>query len=106
MEAGVLPRVLQKLQLWTRFAEDDKRFPEARNMPRALTPEQEQKLSTLASSRPESKVVFPVTLFTAKTTAGGVELRNVPIGQIDIEANRKAVAALGHVTIGELEDQR
>lgn len=91
MEVGVLRRVLKKFKLWARFAEDYKRLPEPKNIGRALTPEQEEKLFTVASSRLESKVAFLVALITANTTAGGVELRNVRIGDIDLEAKTLSV---------------
>ena len=91
MEVGVLRRVLKKFKLWTRFAEDYKRLPEPKNIGRALTPEQEEKLFTVASSHPESKVAFLVALITANTTAGGVELRNVRIGDIDLNAKTLSV---------------
>jgi len=91
MEVGVLRRVLKKFKLWTRFVEDYKRLPEPKNIGRALTPEQEEKLFTVASSHPESKVAFLVALITANTTAGGVELRNVRIGDIDLEAKTLSV---------------
>ncbi len=91
IEIGVLRRVLKKFKLWTRFAEDYKPLPEAKNIGRALTPEQEEKLFTVASTRPESKVAFLVALITANTTAGGVELRNVRIGDIDLKAQTLSV---------------
>ena len=91
MEVGVLRRVLKKFKLWTRFAEDYKRLPEPKNIGRALTPVQEEKLFTVASSRPESKVAFLVALITANTTAGGVELRNIRIGDIDLGAKTLSV---------------
>jgi integrase len=91
MEVGVLRRVLNKFKLWTRFAEVYKRLPEPKNLGRALTPEQEEKLFTVASSRPESKVAFLVALITANTTADGVQLRNVRIGDIDLQARTLSV---------------
>jgi site-specific recombinase XerD len=91
IEVGVLRRMLKKHKLWSRLAEDYKRLPEPKNIGRALTPEQEEKLFTVARSRPESKVAFLVALITANTTAGGVELRNVRIGDIDLEAKTLSV---------------
>jgi len=51
------------------------------------------------------------SLVTANTTAGGVELRNVRLSDIDLkahiqqEAKKKAVAALDNVTIGWMEEK-
>src|SRR3954449_11412638 len=83
-EVGVLRRVMKQFKLWGRLADDYKRLPEPKNIGRALTPEQEVKLFTVASSRPECAVAFFIGLITANTTAGGVELRNVRLSDIDL----------------------
>lgn len=58
---------------------------------RALTPDEELKLLETASSRPEWEVVFWVSLVIANTTAGGVELRNVRLCDIDLKAKTMTV---------------
>ena len=58
---------------------------------RALTPDEELKLFETASSRPGWEVVFWVSLVTANTTAGGVELRNVRLCDIDLKAKTLTV---------------
>jgi integrase len=83
IEVGVLRRILKKYKLWSRLAEDYKRLPEPTDIGRALTPEEEVRLFEKASSRQEWEVVFWISLVTANTSAGGVELRNVRIGDID-----------------------
>jgi hypothetical protein len=60
IEIGVLRRVLKKFKLWTRFAEDYKRLPESKDIGRALTPGEELKLFSVASTRPEWSVVFAI----------------------------------------------
>jgi integrase len=85
MEVGVLRRVLKKYKLWNRLAEDYRRLPESTDIGRALSPEEELKLFQTASSRAEWEVVFWISLITANTTAGGIELRNVRLGDIDLK---------------------
>src|SRR5208283_4725400 len=68
-----------------RVGEDYRPLPERRDIGRALSPEQELSLFTVASSRPEWCVAFWVSLVSTNTTAGGCEIRNLRIGDIDIE---------------------
>jgi integrase len=91
IEVGVLRRVLKKHKLWSRLAEDYRRLPEPKDIGRALSPEQEIKLFETASSRKSWQVVFWVSLLTANTTAGGIELRNVRLGDIDINSQTLTV---------------
>jgi len=91
LEVGVLRCVLKKFKLWSRLAEDYKRLPESTDIGRALSPEEELKLFETASSRPEWEVVFWISLITANTTAGGVELRNVRLSDIDLKAETLTV---------------
>ena len=85
IEVGVLRRVMKQFKLWSRLADDYKRLPEPKDIGRALTPEQEVKLFAVASSRSEWTVAFLIALVTANTTAGGVELRNIRLGDIDVK---------------------
>ncbi len=77
--------MLKKHKQWSRIAEDYKRLPETTDIGRALSPEEELKLFQTASSRQEWEVVFWISLVTANTTAGGVERRNVTLGDIDLK---------------------
>jgi integrase len=90
IEVGVLRCALKKFKLWNRLAEDYKRLPESTDIGRALTPEEELRLFATASSRPEWEVVFCISRITANTTAGGVELRNARLGDIDLKAQTLA----------------
>jgi integrase len=91
IEVGVLRRILKKYKLWSRLAEDYHKLSEPTDIGRALSPEEELKLFETASSRPEWEVVFWTSLVTANTTAGGVELRNVRLGDIDLNAQTLTV---------------
>ena len=71
-------------KLWSRLAGDYKPLPEPTGIGRALTPEEELKLFETASSRAEWSVVFWISLVAVNTTAGGIELRNVRLGDIDL----------------------
>jgi len=84
IEIGVLRKILKKHKLWHRLAEDYHRLPEAKDIGRALSQEEEISLFEMASSRPEWEVVFWISLITANTTAGGIELRNVRLCDIDL----------------------
>jgi len=86
IEVGVLRRILKQFRLWHRVGEDYKPLPEPKNIGRALSPEQELRLFSVASTRPEWSVAFWVSLVAANTTAGGCELRNLRLQDIDIEA--------------------
>ncbi len=84
IEVGVLRRILKQFKLWNRIGEDYRPLPESKNIGRALTPEQELKLFTVAASRPEWQVAFWVSLLTANTSAAGVELRNLLLRDVDL----------------------
>jgi len=84
IEVGVVRRILKQFRLWHVVGENYKPLPESKNIGRVLAPEQELKLFTLPSSRPEWSVVFWISLVAANTTAGGVELRNLRFRDIDI----------------------
>jgi integrase len=86
IEVGVLRRILKQFKLWHVVGDDYKPLSEPKDIGRALTPEQEVRLFTVASSRPEWSVAFWVSLIAANTTAGGCELRNLRLQDIDTEA--------------------
>jgi integrase len=94
IEVGVLRRVLKKYKLWARPAEDYRKLPEPTDIGRALSPEQKLKLFETANSRKEWELVCGVSHVTANTTPGGIELRNVRIGDIEIR-NRTLTVRVG-----------
>jgi integrase len=85
IEVGVLRRVLKQFRLWHLVGEDYKPLPEPKDIGRALTPEQELTLFSVASTRREWTVAFWVSLVAANTTAGGCEVRNLRLRDIDFE---------------------
>ena len=91
IEIGVLRRILKQFKMWHLIGDGYKPLPEARNIGRALSPEHELRLFSVASSRSEWTVAFLISLITANTTAGGVELRNVRLGDIDVRAETLSV---------------
>lgn len=86
IEVGVLRRVLKQFKLWQFVSDGYKPLPEPKDIGRALSPEQELRLFSVASARQEWSVAFWVSLIAANTTAGGCELRNLRLRDIDIEA--------------------
>jgi integrase len=91
IEVGVLRRILKRFKLWHVVGQDYKPLPENKNLGRALTPEQELRLFAVASSRGEWNVAFWVSLIAANTTAGGCELRNLRLQDIQTEAKTLCV---------------
>ena len=85
IEVGVLRRILKLYRVWQFVSDGYKQLPEPHDIGRALTPEQELKLFTTASSHPEWNVAFWVSLISANTTAGGCEIRNLRLGDADME---------------------
>jgi integrase len=85
IEVGVLRRMLKQFKLWHLVGEDYKPLPEPKDIGRALTPEQELNLFSVASTRPEWSVAFWVSLVAANTTAGGCEIRNLRLQDIDLQ---------------------
>jgi hypothetical protein len=65
IEVGVLRRVLKQFKLWHLVGEDYKPLPEPKDIGRALSPEQELRLFSVASTRREWTVAFWVSLVTA-----------------------------------------
>jgi len=86
IEVGVLRRILKQFKLWHIVGDNYKPLTENKTIGRALSPEQELKLFSVASSRPEWSVAFWVSLIAANTTAGGCEIRNLRLQDIQMEA--------------------
>lgn len=86
IEVGVLRRILKQFKLWHLVGDGYKPLPEPKDVGRALSPEQELRLFSVASSNPEWSVAFWMSLITANTTAGGCELRNLKLQDIDLGA--------------------
>ena len=84
IEVGVLRRILKQFKLWHLVGENYKPLPESKEVGRALTPAQELRLFAVASTRSKWSVAFWVSLVTANTTAGGCEIRNLRLQDIDI----------------------
>jgi integrase len=86
IEMGAFRRVLKIYKLWQLVGGDYKPLPERRDVGRALTPEQEVKLFEVAASRSEWSVAFWASLVAANTTATGCELRNLRLGDINMDS--------------------
>jgi integrase len=84
MEIGVLRKILKRWKLWGALSEHYKALPEPRDIGRALSPSEESRLFAVASSRPEWTVAFCASLIAANTTAGGCELRNLRLKDVEL----------------------
>jgi integrase len=91
IEVGVLRRILKQFKLWHLMGENYKPLPEPKDVGRALTPAQELRLFAVASSRGEWNVAFWVSLISANTTAGGCEIRNLRLQDIQMESKTLCV---------------
>ena len=91
IEVGVLRQILKQFKLWHFVGESYKPLPEPKDIGKALSPEQELKLFNVASSRGEWNVAFGVSLIAANTTAGGCEIRNLRLQDIQTEAKTLCV---------------
>lgn len=87
----MIRRILKQFKLWHVVGQDYKPLPENKSIGRALTPEQELRLFTVASSSGEWNVAFWVSLIAANTTAGGCEIRNFRLQDIQIESKALCV---------------
>jgi integrase len=91
IEVGVLRRILKQFKLWHLMGENYKPLPEPKDVGRALTPAQELRLFSVASTRSEWSVAFWVSLLGANTTAGGCEIRNLRLQDIQMESKTLCV---------------
>jgi hypothetical protein len=64
----VLRRILKQFKFWNFVGEDYKPLPEAKDIGRPFNREQELRLFSVASTRPERSVAFWVSLIAANTT--------------------------------------
>lgn len=85
LETRVLRMILKRARMWGRIADDFKPLRENKRGPgRALTPQQEQTLLRVASSRPGWNVAYYAAILASNTTARGGELKGLRIGDVDL----------------------
>ncbi len=85
MEIGVLRKILKRWKLWDALSAHYRALPEPKDIGRALSPSEESRLFAVASSKPEWTVAFCASLIAANTTAGGCELRNLRLKDVDLQ---------------------
>jgi integrase len=77
--------VLRMARLWARMSEDYKPFPKCKSGPgRALSPEEEQRLFDVASSRPRWEAAYYAALLAANTTARKCEVRGLRLSDVNL----------------------
>jgi len=84
MECGLLRRILKRAKLWRRIADDFKPLPQTDEIGRAMTPEEEARLTALARTRPEwrnARLAFELARNTAMRSA---EIRNLRWSNINL----------------------
>jgi len=85
LETKVLRMILRSVKLWSRIADDYKPLRENRRGPgKALSPEQEQHLFSVASSRDAWQAAYYAGLLAANTTARSCELKGLRLADVDL----------------------
>jgi integrase len=80
----ILRMILRRAKLWTRLADDYKPLPENKHGPgRALSPEEEKRLSDVASSNPDWEVAYGAAMLAAHTTARSEELKGLRLADVN-----------------------
>jgi integrase len=84
MEMKTLRMILRKAKLWNRLADDYRPLPENKRGPgRAMSPEEEKRLSDAGSSNPDWDVAYYAAVLSAHTTARSEELKGLRLADID-----------------------
>jgi integrase len=86
LEVKLLRGILKAEDQWKRFAEDVKPLRGSGGSPgRALSPEEDLRLLDKAEQRPKWIVAYLTTVVANETGMRGVELRNLRLGDIDLD---------------------
>jgi integrase len=87
MEISVLRQVLRQHKLWTRLADEVKSLKENRDVGRALTPEEEQRLLKAAADRRYGDcALYPVVVLALNTAMRRGEILNLHWRDVDLKA--------------------
>lgn len=85
-ELGFLVAVMKRANVWT--AELDEAYEhlqqEEPDIPRALSPQEQERLLNVASSRHEWRVVYWYTVVALRTTANNCEMRHLRMGDLNL----------------------
>ena len=85
LETKVLRMILRYAKLWPRVADDYRALPENKRGPgRALRPDEEHRLWTMARQNPDWLVACCAALIAANTTARGCEIKGLRISDVDL----------------------
>ena len=84
MECGLLRRLLKRAKLWRRFIDDYKPLPQAEDIGRAMTPEEEARLTSTAQTKSEWRNARLAYELARNTTMRSAEIRNLQWSNIDL----------------------
>lgn len=85
LEVKILRGIMRTAKLWARIADDYRRVPENGQGPgRALSPEDEKHLFTVAARKPEWEAAFYAATLAANTTARGGEIKGLRLEDVDL----------------------
>jgi integrase len=89
LETDLLRGILKADGQWKRLAEDVKRLPKRKGSPgRSLSPEESLRLFTTAESKEDWFVACHATFIAYDTGMRGVELRNLKLADVDVDARK------------------
>ncbi len=87
MELTIIRQILKQAKLWRRVEDDVKSLPERSRGPgRALTADEESRLWSMASSRPDWQIPYLCGMVAANTTMRGCEIKGLRLMDVDLNA--------------------
>jgi integrase len=87
MELTIIRQILKQARLWRRVEDDVKSLPERSRGPgRALTADEESRLWTTASGKPDWQVPYLCGVLAANTTMRGCEIKGLRLQDVDLDA--------------------
>jgi integrase len=94
-ELGTLIRILRRANLWTSELDDgyEALMSEEPDIPRALSPAEQERILQVASSRTEWQFVYWYMLIALRTTLGNHEQRGLRLGDINLSQGIVCVQA-------------
>jgi integrase len=87
MELKIIRQILKQAKLWRRVEDDIKPLPERSRGPgRALTADEESRLWSMASTRPDWQVPYLCGMLAANTTMRSCEIKGLRLVDVDLHA--------------------
>jgi integrase len=91
LETGILRRILTRAKLWQRVADDIKPLPERRDVGRAMSNQEKERLTKTANTKPEWQIARLAMDLALNTTMRACEIRGLVWRDIDFLERTVAV---------------